>query len=122
MGILAVIDEEIIVVPFVVSVAENKSENSENFEEIPADAIAIKVSKSGFEPARIELPAGKPIKLAFQRIDAENCVSKVVFKSLNMTRDLPVGKTVIVEFTPTESSEISFACEMGMYKGILVIN
>lgn len=113
-------NEEVIAVPFVVSVAEN--EVSQNMEEIPADAIAIRVSKTGYEPSRIELQTGKPVKLAFQRIDAENCGSKVVFKSLNITRDLPVGKTVIIEFTPTESGEISFTCGMGMYKGILVLN
>jgi hypothetical protein len=113
-------NEEIIAVPFVISVVENAV--SQNMEPIPADAIAVKVSKTGYEPSRIDLQTGKKVKLAFQRIDAENCGSKVVFKSLNITRDLPVGKTVIIEFTPTESGEISFACEMGMYKGILVIN
>jgi Cupredoxin-like domain len=113
-------NEEVIAVPFVVSVAENNA--VQNMEEIPADAIVVSGSKTGYEPSRIELQTGKPVKLAFQRIDAENCGSKVVFKSLNITRDLPVGKTVIVEFTPTESGDIGFACEMGMYKGILVIN
>ena len=113
-------NEEVINVPFVVSVAENKA--VEIMEEIPADAIVVRVSKTGYEPSEIKLEKGKPVKLAFQRIDAENCGSKVVFKSLNITKDLPVGKTVIVEFTPTESGEIGFACEMGMYKGILVIN
>jgi plastocyanin len=116
-------NDRVIAVPFVVKVGESGKTAAESIPEpIPGDAIAVKVSKSGYEPARINLSAGKKVKLAFQRIDAENCGSKVVFKSLNIERNLPVGKTVIIEFTPDQTGEIGFACEMGMYKGILVVN
>src|SRR5205085_11848754 len=110
---------QIIAVPFIISVADGDTETAEA---IPPDAIAIKVGKSGYEPARIEVKKGENVKLAFQRIDAENCASSVHFPSLGIERELPVGKTVVVEFTPGETGEINFACRMGMYRGIVAVN
>lgn len=111
-----------IAVPFVVSVAEGETNPAENKDEIPAGAIVVKVGKSGYEPARIEIKKGESVKLAFQRIDAENCGSSVVFPALGISRELPVGKTVVIEFTPSETGEIGFACAMGMYRGIVVVS
>ena len=90
--------------------------------EIPADAVRISITKNGYEPASVELKKGVPARLAFTRTDAENCGGTVVFPSLGIKRDLPVGKTEIIEFTPSESGDISFGCGMGMYKGVLAIS
>ena len=90
--------------------------------EIPSDAVRISISKNGYQPTKIELKKGVPAKLAFTRTDAENCGGTVVFPSLNIKRNLAVGKTEIIEFTPQESGEISFACGMGMYKGIAAVS
>ena len=79
------------------------------------------VSGAGYEPSRIEVERGRPVKVAFYRKDAKNCAGEVVFPSLNVRKKLPVGKTTIVEITPKDSGELAFACGMGMLRGTLVI-
>ena len=110
----------VIAVPFVVAVHEAASK-TETQTEIPADAVLVKISSSGYEPSRIEAAAGKSLKLAFRRIDAQNCGGTVVFPELNISRTLAVGETSIIEFTPERSGSFSFACAMGMYKGVVVV-
>ncbi len=114
---------KVINVPFIVRVPEgDQPKLAENNSAAPTDAVKVTVSKNGFEPAEIKLEKGKPAKLAFYRADAENCASEVVFSNLNITKKLPVGETVLIEFTPTDSGEISFACGMNMLKGKVVVN
>lgn len=113
---------KVINVPFIVRVPESdRSKIVKNDSAIPADAVKVTVSKNGFEPSEIEIEKGKPIKLAFIRTDAENCGGEVVFSKLQITQKLPVGETVLVEFTPTDAGEIAFACGMGMMKGKVLV-
>jgi plastocyanin len=112
---------KVINVPFVVRVPEGDQPKAANSDSILSDAIKITVSKNGYEPAEVKLEKGKPVKLAFYRADAENCGGEVVFSKLNITRKLPVGETVLIEITPQESGEISFACGMGMMQGKILV-
>lgn len=83
--------------------------------------VRVTVNKNGFSPSSINVEEGFPITLIFKRATKEGCGDKVVFPSLNITRDLPVGKNVTVKFTPDQSGEIAFTCGMGMYKGKIVV-
>jgi hypothetical protein len=87
----------------------------------PADAVRVTVSGAGYEPSRIEVERGRPVKLAFYRKDAQNCGGEVVFPSLNLRKKLPVGKTTVVEVTPKDTGELAFTCGMGMLKGAVVV-
>lgn len=84
--------------------------------------VRITVSKKGFSPASVSAEQGSPLTLIFRRPKNEGCGNKVVFPSLNITRDLPVGKNVTIKFTPSETGSISFTCGMGMYKGSIVVS
>jgi plastocyanin domain-containing protein len=83
--------------------------------------VRVTVNKNGFSPSTIEVEKGYPVTLIFRRADAKNCGNRVVFPSLNITRNLPVGKAVTVKFTPDKTGDISFTCGMGMYKGNIVV-
>ena len=87
----------------------------------PEGAIHVAVSSAGFEPARISVPAGKVVRLAFERKDAENCANAVVFPELNIRRELPAGKTTVVELPASEARELSFSCGMKMFRGAVVL-
>ncbi len=87
-----------------------------------AKTVRINVSKKGFSPSSISTEQGSPLTLIFRRPRNEGCGNKVVFPSLNITRDLPVGKNVTIKFTPSETGNISFTCGMGMYKGSIVVS
>ena len=84
--------------------------------------VRITVNKKGFSPASIGTEQGSPLTLIFKRPKNEGCGNKVVFPSLNITKDLPVGKNVTIKFTPSQTGNINFTCGMGMYKGSIVVS
>jgi plastocyanin len=114
---------QVITVPFTVNVAAGakaKAGISNGKSQMP-DAVKITVSKDGYTPASVTVKAGQPVKLAFYRADAQNCGSEVVFPKLNLRKKLPVGQTVLVELTPQEAGELTFACGMNMMRGKVIV-
>lgn len=112
---------KVIDVPFVVEVKQGKSEKTLTDVKIPDGAYKVVVSKDGFAPEEISYKKGQPLKLAFVRIDEQNCGDEVVFKALNIRKKLPVGEVVTVDVPTDKSGEINFACGMDMFKGKIVI-
>jgi plastocyanin domain-containing protein len=88
---------------------------------VPEDSFRITVTRDGFVPQEVTYKKGRPLKLAFVRTDAENCGSEVVFKSLNITKKLPVGEVVTVDIPTDREGVITFTCGMNMYKGQIVV-
>src|SRR3989344_5226401 len=84
-------------------------------------AIDILVADGVYTPARIEVPAGRPVTLRFTRKDPSACAEKVVFGDLGLSRDLPLDKPQELTFTPKNPGEFEFTCAMGMYRGRLVV-
>ena len=84
--------------------------------------VKIRVDKNGFSPSSIEVEAGHKLNLVFNRADKDNCGGTVVFPKLKIRRNLPVGKDVIVSFTPTDAGTVTFSCGMGMMKGSIVVS
>jgi plastocyanin domain-containing protein len=85
-----------------------------------AGAIEIIVDNGVYTPARIEVPAGKPVTLRFVRKDPSPCAEKALFDDLGISADLPVGKPLDVTLTPPRPGEYEFTCQMRMYRGMLV--
>jgi len=83
--------------------------------------VRISVSKRGFSPSSISVEEGFPVTLIFKRKDKQGCGNKVVFRSLGITRNLPIGKPVTIKITPEQSGSIAFTCGMGMHKGSIVV-
>ena len=110
----------VISVPFIVDVPAGTG-GPVKAANVPAGATKITVSASGYEPSQVSVKKGQPVKLAFYRPDVAGCGSEVVFPKQNITKKLPVGETVLVEFTPGEAGEIAFACGMDMLRGKVVV-
>ena len=84
--------------------------------------IDIVVADGVYTPARIEVPAGRPVTLRFLRKDPSPCAEKVVFEAFdNMTRDLPLDRPLDVTIVPDRPGEYAFTCQMKMYRGTLVV-
>ncbi len=83
--------------------------------------VKVTVSKNGYSPSTIDVEKGHKVRLEFTRTDAKNCGGEVVFPSLNIRKKLPIGKKVVVEFTPDKTGDIAFTCGMGMMKGKIVV-
>ncbi len=109
---------KVVVIPFTLRVARGPEPVSRA---IPSDAIRVRLSAGGFDPARIDVRAGERLKLAFIRDTAPNCAQKVVFPKLGIEGRLDPGGIFVVELpAPERGEEIRFTCGMGMYKGTLV--
>ena len=108
-------------VPFTFEVKQGEAEKRLEKVEIPQGAFKIVVSKDGFTPEEVTFQKGQPLKLAFFRVDEENCAGEVFFKSLNIKKTLPVGEVVLIDVPTNKTGEINFTCGMNMYKGKIVI-
>lgn len=84
-------------------------------------SIEIVVSENGFEPSTIKLKRDIPARLTFVRKVEETCATEVVIADFGITRDLPLNKSVVIEFTPNKAGEFSFACDMKMIGGKIVV-
>lgn len=82
---------------------------------------AMILVKGGYTPDTIIVTRGKPVRLNFRREETAACSEKVVFQDFNKSADLPTGELVPVELLPKEPGEFEFACQMGMFRGRLVV-
>lgn len=82
---------------------------------------AVVTVKGGYTPDVIVVKAGKPVRLTFLRRESSPCSERVVFKDFDKSSLLPEGEKVSMEFTPENPGEYEFGCQMGMYKGRLVV-
>jgi plastocyanin domain-containing protein len=73
----------------------------------------------GYAPARIRVKAGRPVRLAFHRIDPSGCVAQVIFPDFHKTLDLPLNATTTVELPPSQAGVYPFHCGMNMVRGVL---
>lgn len=113
---------KVITVPFVLNIAPADASKTANNVEIPKDAYKITVSKAGFTPQEIKLDRSKYSKLAFLRTDSENCGNEIVFKDLNIKKQLPVGELVLVDLPENfKGKTLNFACGMDMLKGKILV-
>lgn len=79
------------------------------------------VVEHGYRPERIELEAGVPAVVRFDRRDSDPCSEMLVselFPSVHRLR--PNGETA-VRFTPTAPGIYVFTCALGLYSGWMVI-
>lgn len=82
--------------------------------------VAITV-RGSYSPDRIEVEQGRPVRLNFTRQEENACTAQVVFPDFGIVKDLPVGRSVPVEFTPTQAGEFTFHCGMNMVRGRLIV-
>lgn len=75
----------------------------------------------GYSPAQIEVKQGKPVELTFTGGKNIGCGGTVVFRSLKISKDVAVGKSVVIKFTPKTKGEIPFTCGMGMLQGKVIV-
>lgn len=76
--------------------------------------------RASYVPDRIEVQAGKPVRIKFHRTDPNPCTDQVVFPDFNVLRDLPLGQETVIEVTPPTPGEYEFHCGMNMVRGKLI--
>ncbi|MBI2157742.1 MAG: cupredoxin domain-containing protein [Candidatus Rokubacteria bacterium] len=77
--------------------------------------------KGGYTPDVVVVRHGKPVRLTFLRQESASCSEMVLLPGFNKSARLPEGQAVSVEFLPKDPGEYEFACQMGMFRGKLIV-
>ena len=77
--------------------------------------------RGGYSPDRIEVEAGRPVRLTFTREESTDCTETVAFPDFGVSAHLPQNQPVPVEFTPDKPGEFTFHCGMNMVRGRLIV-
>lgn len=85
------------------------------------DRIDIKVGGGVYSPDAIQVKRNNPITLRFLRKEENPCAATVVFADFNASLDLPLDEWAELKITPEKAGEFEFTCQMGMYRGKLIV-
>ena len=86
------------------------------------EAITNIIVENGvYTPNIIRTTINKPINLNFIRKDATPCLETVIFDDFDVSAELSLAKATKVSFTPNKTGEFDFTCQMGMYRGKLIV-
>lgn len=75
----------------------------------------------GYQPNRIVVAAGQPVRLNFRRDTSSGCYAQLLIPDFGIAVDLPEGETVPVEFMATTPGEYEFMCGMKMNFGTIEV-
>lgn len=78
--------------------------------------------RGGYEPARVRVKRGVPVRLVFDRQENSGCSEEVVIPEFGIRRFLPAFKKTAVELTPEKAGSYDFTCGMGMLRGRLIVD
>lgn len=83
--------------------------------------IDLAVTEKGFEPAKVTVKKGQPVHLVVTRKVDNTCATEILINDAGVREKLPLNKPVSIEFTPTKTGEVRYACGMGMIGGVLLV-
>ncbi|MBF2002111.1 MAG: cupredoxin domain-containing protein [Synechococcales cyanobacterium M58_A2018_015] len=75
----------------------------------------------GYEPSRIVVQAGQPVRLYFLRRDPSSCLEQVLIPDFQIAEALPLNQRTAVEFTPKRPGNYPFTCGMNMFRGVIQV-
>ncbi len=78
--------------------------------------------RGGYDPAVIEVRAGRPVRLVFRREEVEGCSDTVLLPEWGIVQRLAAFEDTAVEFTPRTPGEYEFTCGMHMLRGKVVVH
>lgn len=86
-----------------------------------AQEVRLVVTDKGFEPAQIMVEKDRPIALTVTRKTDQTCAKEIVFKGLDVRRELPLNQDVRIDLPARSAGTLEYACGMDMLKGSLVV-
>ena len=86
-----------------------------------AQQVHLTVTDAGFEPAQVTIAKDRPIVLTVTRKTEQTCAREIVFKDLDLKRDLPLNQEVRIDLPARPAGTLNYACGMDMIKGSLVV-
>ncbi len=83
--------------------------------------VKVILGAEGYQPASFNLKQGVPARIEFVRQVEGACGEEIVIPEYGVKRELPLNKSVVVEFTPDKAGEYVFTCGMNMLRGKIVV-
>jgi P-type Cu+ transporter len=77
--------------------------------------------KGSYSPSLIRVRQGVPLRIVFDRQEAGECTSRVLFPDFGVNAALPANERTAVGLLPERPGEFGFACGMNMVHGKLVV-
>jgi len=77
--------------------------------------------QGGYDPAEVEVEAGRPVRLVFDRRESNPCSDELVIPDFRIHRRLPPNAQTTIELTPAAAGVHEFRCGMGMLHGKLIV-
>ncbi len=74
--------------------------------------VRLQVTERGFEPDRVKVKRGEPLKLLVTRKTDATCAKELVLDEYAIHVKLPLDQEVAIAFTPTKSGELTSGCAM----------
>jgi plastocyanin domain-containing protein len=95
-----------------------KSQRVETREGIQEVTITV---DGGYDPSRIVVQVGQPVRLNFLRRDPSSCLEEVRLPDFHIAQNLALNKVTAIEFTPTKPGNYEFVCGMNMFRGVIEV-
>jgi sulfite exporter TauE/SafE/copper chaperone CopZ len=95
-------------------------QNGQNFDEKEVQIINMEQAGRGYIPNSLQVEVNRPVRWVINSTNPYSCASSLVVPSLKINKRLELGENII-EFTPTQTGTIRFACSMGMYTGVIEV-
>ena len=89
--------------------------------QVAQKSIDVIVDGGVYTPAIIELGRGQTVILNFIRRDASPCAAQIIFAELGVSAELPLAGSKKIELKLDDEGEFGFSCQMGMYRGKLIV-
>lgn len=98
--------------------SKTKSQKAQENQGVQEMTITV---DGGYEPSRVVVSMGQPVRLNFDRKDPSSCLEKVVFPDFHIAQELNLNQVTAIEFTPEHPGEYTFACGMNMFRGVVEV-
>ena len=98
--------------------SKNQAQQAESRQGVQELTINV---DGGYEPARVVVRAGQPVRLNFFRRDPSSCLEKVLLPDFHIASDLALNHVTPVEFTPEKPGQYAFTCGMNMFRGVVEV-
>jgi len=83
--------------------------------------LTITLTGKGYQPEKLRVKRGVPLKLTFVRQVEATCATEVELVGYGIRRELPVNQPVVIDFTPDRTGEIVYTCAMKMVGGKIFV-
>ena len=86
----------------------------------PVREIEI-VVEGGYKPPQVTVKAGERVRLKFIRKEYTGCTRELVIPALELRRELPANKPVLVDLPALAPGDYEFRCGMNMVRGAITV-